>query len=188
MSEEINEVLELVKDAQGKGKFNLADVIKGRGFPEDTIEVYVDVASAYELTKLNERLILVTDDEESIVLEKEAKALSDKILASKLTFHMRGVSQGLAEAIENKSKVNKSKDEDAFILEYFARLIASNIVKIVDAEGNEDERVFELADIEELRAGLPIEAWEQLVSTTQKLTLASGYFKGLTDAGFLQKS
>jgi hypothetical protein len=188
MSEDIKEVLDMVEDAQSKGKFNLAEVIKGRGYPEDTIEIYFDAESAYALNKLNDELVQITDPAESEPLEAKAKELADKILESKLTFHMRGVSQALVEAIENKSKVNKSKDEDGFFLEYFSRLIAATIVKVVDANGKTDDHTFTLEDIEQMRGLLPSESWELLVSTTQKLTLASGYFKGLTDAGFLPKS
>lgn len=188
MSEEIKEVLDLVEDAQSKGKFNLAEVIKGRGYPEDTIEIYFDVESAYSLSKLNDELVLITDPAEAEPLEAKAKELADKILESKLTFRMRGISQALVEAIENKSKVNKSRDEDGFFLEYFSRLIAATIVDVTDAKGNVDDHQFTLEDVEELRGLLPSESWETLVSTTQKLTLASGYFKGLTDAGFLPKS
>lgn len=187
MSEE-KDVLTLVEEAQSKSKFNLADVIKGRGFPEDTVDVYLDAESAYELSKLNDELTETTDEEYAAELEAKAKALAEKIIASRLTFHMRGLSQALVEAIQNKSKVNKSGEEDAYILEYFSRLIAATIVRVEDADGNIDEHVFTLEDIDELRGQLPVESWDAIVATTQKLTLASGYFRGLTDAGFLPKS
>lgn len=185
---EHEEVLKLVEQAQSQTKFNLADVIKGRGFPEDTVDIYLDAESAYELSKLNEEIIELADGEDSSVLDEQAGELAKKIIASKLTFHMRGISQGLIEAIEKKSKVNKSDDQESFILEYFSRLIAATIVRVVDAAENVDDHTFTLEDIVELRNSLPSESWEQLVATTQKLTLASGYFRGLTDAGFLPKS
>jgi hypothetical protein len=191
MSEEvtqIQEVLDLVEDAQKPGKFNLGEFVKGRGYPQDTVEVYVDVESAYELSKLNEKLIKVTDTQESEKLEAEAKALSDKIMASKLTFKMRGIDQKQVEVIEEQSKKKFPEDDAAWILDYMCELVAANIVSVTDASGKVDERVFTGEDVEELRSYLNSEAWEKIVSTMQKLTLATGYFKGLTDAGFLQKS
>jgi hypothetical protein len=191
MSEEVNEfqeVLDLVEDAQKPGKFNLGEFVKGRGYPQDTVEVYVDVESAYELSKLNEKLVQITDPEESEKLEAEAKLLSDKILASKLTFKMRGIDQKQVENIEEKSKKKFSEDDAAWVLDYMCELVAANIVSVTDATGKVDERIFTGDDVEELRSYLNSEAWEKVVSTMQKLTLATGYFKGLTDAGFLQKS
>ena len=188
MSEETNEVLALVEEAQSKGKFNLADVIKGRGMPEDVVDIYVDAESAYELSKLNLDMMSISDAEDLEPLEARAQELADKILASKLTFYMRGVPQKIVEAIERKSRVNKSSNEEDAVLEYFSRLIAANITKVVDADDNEDDHQFTHEEVSELRGVLPSESWEKLVSTTQKLTLASGYFRGLTDAGFLPKS
>lgn len=185
MSDEVKEVLSLVEEAQSPAKFNLADVIKGRGFPEDKVEIYVDVDSAYQLSKLNEELVLIEDPAQSAPLEEKARELSEKILASKLVFHMRGIDQKQIELIE---KQVKNEDNEEWVLDYFAALVAANIVKVENAAGEIDERPFTMEEVSELRWGLPSESWEKLIATMQKLTLASGYFQGLTDAGFLQKS
>jgi hypothetical protein len=184
MSEE-KDALTLVQEAQSPARFNLADVIKGRGFPEDSVTVYVDTESAYELSRINEELILIEDPAESAPLEAKIKELSEKILASKLIFHMRGIDQKQVELIE---KQTRKEEGDEWLLDYFAGLVAANIVKVENATGEVDERPFTTQEVAELRWGLPSESWEILIGTMQKLTLASGYFKGLTDAGFLQKS
>ena len=192
MSEEtidVQEVLSLVEEAQKPGNFNLGEFVKGRGYPQDTVEVYVDVESAYELSKLNETLVRTTDEAELEKLEAKAKELSDKILESKLTIKMRGIDQRQVERIEEASRKKFPNEEDAaWVLDYMSELIAANIVSVTDAKGNVDERVFTGEDAEMLRGYLNSESWEKIVSTMQKLTLATGYFKGLTDAGFLQKS
>jgi hypothetical protein len=187
-SKEIQEVLDLVEGAQKPGNFNLGEFVKGRGYPQDSVEIYVDVESAYELSKLNEKLIKVTETEESEKFEAEAKVLSDKILASKLTFKMRGIDQRQVEKIEQDSKAKFKENDDNWILDYMCELVASNIISVTDASGKIDERIFTGQDVEDLRSYLSSEAWEKIVATMQKLTLATGYFKGLTDAGFLQKS
>ena len=188
MSEDIKEVLDLVEEAQKPGNFNLGEFVKGRGYPQDIVEIYVDVESAYELSKLNDVLVKTTDEAELEKLEAKAKELSDKIMASKLIFKMRGIDQRQVETIEEKSRKKFPDDDSAWVLDYMTELIAANIVSVEDAKGSIDERVFTGADVEDLRAFLSGEAWEKIVSTMQKLTLATGYFKGLTDAGFLQKS
>jgi hypothetical protein len=187
-SKEIQEVLDLVESAQKPGNFNLGEFVKGRGYPQDSVEIYVDVESAYELSKLNEKLIKVTETEESEKLEAEAKVLSDKILASKLTFKMRGIDQRQVEKIEQDSKAKFKENDDNWIIDYMCELVAANIISVTDASGKIDERIFTGEDVEELRSYLSSEAWEKIVATMQKLTLATGYFKGLSDAGFLQKS
>ena len=192
MSEEtidVQEVLSLVEEAQKPGNFNLGEFVKGRGYPQDTVEVYVDVESAYELSKLNDTLVRTTDEAELEKLEAKAKELSDKILESKLTFKMRGIDQKQVERIEEASRKKFPDEEDvSWVLDYMSELIAANIISVEDAKGNVDERVFTGEDVENLRSYLNSESWEKIVSTMQKLTLATGYFKGLTDAGFLQKS
>lgn len=191
MSEEtidVEEVLSLVEEAQKPGNFNLGEFVKGRGYPQDTVEIYVDVESAYELSKLNDTLVRTTDEAEVAELEAKAKELSDKILESKLTFRMRGIDQRQVERIEEASRKKFEDESTEWVVDYMCELVASNIVSVTDAKGNVDERVFTGKDVEDLRGYLSSEAWEKLMSTMQKLTLATGYFKGLTDAGFLQKS
>jgi hypothetical protein len=61
-------------------------------------------------------------------------------------------------------------------------------VRIENADGEIDEKVFESEDIAELRKHLPREVFDLLIAKMQQLTLAGAYFKGLTDAGFLPKS
>lgn len=186
--EDINleEVIKLVEDAQTKGKFNLEDVIKGTGYPEDSVDVYVDSEHAYELSKLNDALLSIFDPEEAEPLEARAKELAGMIMSSKLTFHFRGISQETMQKIE--SEIQEPEKNDKWWAEYTLRLIAANIVSVTDAEGNIDDTPFTLERVQFLEGHMPAESWKVIVSTMQKLTLASGYFKGATDAGFLPKS
>jgi hypothetical protein len=185
---EQQEILDLVEETKSRSKFNLADAIKGRAFPEDTVDIYLDVESAYALSKLSDELIVSFDEADITRLEAKAKELSEKILASKLTFKMRGIDQKRVEELEKENKVvNGIDDNDEWIHDYMSALVAANIVEVIDASGNVDDHTFTGAEITELRGNLSGEAWDVLVGSMQKLTLATGYFKGLTDAGFLQK-
>ena len=60
-------------------------------------------------------------------------------------------------------------------------------MSFTNAEGEEDERLFTIQDANQMRSYLPAEVWGLLVEKMQQLSLASAYFKGLTDAGFLPK-
>lgn len=186
-------IINLAEEAQKKGKFSLADAIKGRAYPEKSVDIYIDGASAFELAAITEAL-KDTDPAtpEYEELTKAAEELSQKIVDSKLTFHMRGVGQGIVERITKEATEKYGTDngtqETEWIKYYLCALIAENIVKISDKDGNEDDSKFTVDDIIELRNAIPIDSWELLIDTMQKLTLASSYFDAATDAGFLPKS
>lgn len=199
MSEEINtnEVIDLVEKAQKKGTFDIAKFAKDIAYPEDTVVAYVDIDSAYKLNLINDKLSKTAAGKEYDALEVEAKALASKIMESKITFYMRGVNQEVIEAITAKCDKKYPKrldplgqviENEDWSKEWVCGLIASNLVKIENAAGEVDEKIFSTEDILEIRKNLPKEVFDLLIAKMQQLTLASAYFKGLTDAGFLPKS
>lgn len=188
--DEFENVINLVEAAQKKGTFSLIDAVKGKANPKDDVEVYLDAETAYELNKLNEELIGQPDPDLADQLKAKANELAEKIKASKVIFHMRGIDQRETELIEKKVMARFEEDpgtEEA-LTEYLCELVAANIVSVEDAEGNVDEHVFTAKEIKMIRHAMPVESWNKIVETMQGLTLATGYFKGLTDAGFLPKS
>ena len=190
------ETLKLVQEAQKPGVFNLADVIKGRGYPQKDVSVYIDGAAAFELVELEDKMkALAEDSAEYKELEEKAEELAKVVQASKLTFTMRGVGQGVVERISEQADEKFGKDsEDTgdvntdWFKYYITSLVASNVIRVTDPEGNVDETLLDYDSMSEIRDNIPADAWGVLVNTMQKLTLATGYFKGLTDAGFLPKS
>jgi hypothetical protein len=192
MSDE-NNVIDMVEAAQKKGKFSLVDAIKGRAFPEKAVDVYIDAASAYEFAEL-EALAKTLDPEtpEYATAVDKMDELAKAIKDSKLTFHMKGVGQGLVEKVtEEANKLYPDAQETndpGWVKHYLCALIAGNIVKVTDLDGNEDSSEFTVEDVMQLRDIMPIDSWEILIDTMQKLTLATSYFEAVTDAGFLPKS
>jgi hypothetical protein len=194
-----NEVLDLVEKAQKKGTFDIAKFAKGIAYPEDTVTAYVDIESAYKLNAINDEMskLKLANPAEYEKLEAQAKELSDKILASKVVFHMRGVNQEVIESITEKADKKYPKkldpmgqvvENEEWLKEWTCSLIASNLVQIENAEGDIDDKHYETEDVLELRKHLPREIFDLLIAKMQQLTLAGAYFKGLTDAGFLPKS
>lgn len=201
MSEEIKteDVLDLVDKAQKKGTFDIAKFAKGIAYPEDTVTAYLDIEAAYKLNAINDEMskLKLADPAEYEKLEAQAKELSDKILASKVVFHMRGVNQEVIESITDKADKKYPKkldpmgqvmENEDWLKEWTCGLIASNLVQIENAEGDIDDKHYETEDVLELRKHLPREIFDLLIAKMQQLTLAGAYFKGLTDAGFLPKS
>lgn len=189
-------IIDMVAEAQKRGKFSLADAIKGRAFPEKSVDVYLDANAAMQLEEINKELndlIKLGNTEEYDKLELVAQGLAQQIKDSKLTFHMRGVGQAEVEAAVKKAdELYPDADEDQenpdWVKYYLSHLIAANIVKVTDAEGNEDTTKFTPEEMIELRGVIPIDSWSVLIETMQKLTLATSYFSAATDAGFLPKS
>jgi hypothetical protein len=198
MSDEkiLEETLEIVKEARKPGNFNLVDVIKDRAYPGREVTVYTNADAAFKLVELDEQMTRVGDSDLELFnkLESDAQALAEQLEASKLVFKMRGVGQGVIEEITDKANVlyktpeEEDHDSEGWFRFYVTALVASNIVRVTDAEGNVDEHQFTVDEMLAIRNNLPADSWAVLVNTMQKLTLASGYFKGLTDAGFLPKS
>ena len=192
MSED-NNVVDMVEAAQKKGKFSLADAIKDRAFPETAVDVYIDAAAAYEFAELDKlaKTLDVESKEYTDTVDKMDE-LAKQITNSKLTFHMKGVGQGTVEKVtEAANKLYpdaEEKNEPDWVKYYLCALIAENVVKVTDVDGNEDDSNFTVEDVIELRGIMPIDSWEVLIDTMQKLTLATSYFDTVTDAGFLPKS
>lgn len=187
-------VVDMVNEAQKKGKFNLISAIKERAYPETTVDLFIDANSAFELEQLLEELGSM-DATTKVYEELSTKAddLAKEILDSKITLYMRGVGQGEVERVTEEANkiypdVKEGGEDPGWIKYYLSALIASNIYKVVDNNGNEDETKFTADDVMELRSVLPIDSWEVLIETMQKLTLATSYFEKVTEAGFLPKS
>ncbi len=192
----VQETLKLVEQSQSQGVFSLSEVIKGRGYPTKEVTIYLDGESAFELAELNDEMLGYFDDSIVEQLEKKAEVLVEKIKKSAVTFVMRGVSQKIVEDVIKK--VNEKitppdgrreySENDQWIKLYISSLVALNIVKAIDADGNVDEHQYSAEEMLELRELMAADSWNTLVETMQKLTLASGYFEQLTDAGFLPRS
>lgn len=187
--ENFEEVISLVEEAQKRNKFNLADAIKGKSAPEKTVTVYTDAQAAIDLQDVNDALVNFRYglQDPSVYEELEAKAeeLSKKVQESRLVFKMRGISQ---EKYESISEGIDASDSKKFAREYVCALVASNIVSVENANGEIDEREFTMSDGLALYESLPKESWLTLSHTMEQLTLATGVFKGITDASFLPRS
>jgi hypothetical protein len=184
------EILELVDEAHKRGKFNLVDAIKDRAYPEKFVTIYTDVVSARELHEINEKLDMAGmagDTESYDKHQKQAEELASRITESKLIFLMRGVPQDKVDSIGDSVQSDAPTDL-SWSKNYILGLVAASIIKVENHAGEVDEREFTAEDSSKLYSSLPQESWMMLVEAVEQLTLATGIFKGITDAGFLQKS
>jgi hypothetical protein len=145
--------------------------------------------------------------------EAEAKVarLIEQINSTALTFHMRGLAPKQVELIDKKcrkaikppARKNYPQDDDGqeeYELEVWERnkdrnqmvnheCIASSIVKVVNAKGDEDTKVWKAADVDNLQAVILETEYEKLRLKMQDLSFAHTLFNRAIeqDADFLSK-
>jgi len=113
----MSEIEEMVEEARKPGKFNIVDVVKERGYPELTVDIFLDEDAAYVATQIESEIKKITDqmdansDIEEIgkltavyeeYIEKKNKII-EEMGGSKYTFHLRGISEGRRNDLYDKA-------------------------------------------------------------------------------------
>lgn len=137
--------------------FSVLDALQGRAYPEDTVTIYTDTVSMYAYERLNTEANTTRDSERVNEIDEQLKELREKVKASALTFHLRGFSPETSREIvrwaRGLHKMDASeplKDDSPAFEDANLRSIAESIVKVVDAEGNEDTHHWSTDDVRAL--------------------------------------
>ena len=184
-----------LENALQKGTFDVLEAAKGRGYPTETVTLYTAFVAEYEARKIEKRLATDTlTDEERLELETRFQACVDEIKASALTFHLRGVSPGVIDAIHAEAEAKRADESDDTVTddqsqkEFAAdKITATHIVKVVDAQGAEDtaewttERFRAFADL------IPDGETIKLVGAVSSLTFESAAFDEVVGPDFSLK-
>ena len=112
MSQE--EIVESVEKAKAPGTFNILSVLQERGYPEATVDIYMDESSMYDMAIVKEGLEKLDssigkggetekqkDSRDKLMADYEA--LEKKINESKYAVHLSGISEGRREEIYRQS-------------------------------------------------------------------------------------
>lgn len=113
----MSDIEEMVQQAKAPGRFNIVDVLKGRGYPTSEIEVFIDENVAFvasdledEIRKLDEKMNSEKDKaalEELIAAQEKLVSEKDKLIkemgGTRYVFHLQGISEGQRDDIWNKS-------------------------------------------------------------------------------------
>lgn len=190
----LDEVRDAVEKATDKSTFSLVEAIKGRGYPTDEVTVYLNADAAYNLAETNTLLTALAqraETEEYENLDKVAQQLKAEVLASAMTFHLRGISPGELTKISKKVRKQAEADgldEEDIALELTKAWFAPHIIRVEQADGAVDEHLWTPEEVEVLMDLLPQTEWAKLNATINKMTFSSAYFTQAVDAGFLSKS
>ena len=161
--------------------FSVLDAVQGRSYPTDEVTVYTDVESLYKVLKLKNEIDEAFDEDKILELDDQISALSEKIATSAMTFHLRGFSYGVWDSIDKETTAkfgevaDFSKGEAATWRN--AKLIAESIIKVVNAEDQEDASRWTVDDVLKLQALLPINEFSKISARTSILSLASLEFE-----------
>lgn len=132
-------------------------------------------------------------------LEEDQKRILGEIGASALTFRVRGVAPEQWRLIIAKWQREMRKQFDILTQEEEAatwanakidtELVSKAIVKITDADGNEDAGAIKHETAENLRGTVLESEWSKLLNAANSLTFANGLFNQVIaqDADFLSK-
>lgn len=166
--------------------FNLLDVLQGRGYPTDSVVIYLDETVAQRIGKLRKRITeeTLSVDDMQIVQDDLAAAVED---AKKSAYTVHGTGrarQVLQDALKTANKkypisrnfagqVEPDDDRD----EYFNSLLwVAQITKIVNPDGEELVEPT-LADVEALRGNAPTWSLNQIETMLAELRDAGADFE-----------
>ena len=204
-SDDNKTVEEKVDELQSVETFSFMELLQGRGFPKDSITVYLDEAAAYELQKAETASAHLEDGPELEASEKRISALQDTLRETAYVFKLTGVSTELKEdllevahkqfpskydqaknfmtgSVEKVEKDNPDRDR------YFASLLyQAHTEQIVAPDGKVDTTpsVETIGDF--LRKG-PAAQVHKYIGAINKLQLTSNVFEETTNEDFLAKS
>lgn len=174
----------ILTEAVSKGKFSVLEVAKGRGYPQDIVDIYTDHETAFKVHRLEQQIASEMDPEKVNTLDADKKALVEKVRDSVLTFHMRGISDGLVEDLQ-KQAVEKFPDEGTERAVYTNHsYLANHIISVTNAGGDVDDHNWTPEEMAELKRDLPPESFEKLVALMYELTFAARYFDEVVSTDF----
>lgn len=211
MSEE--EMREAVEEAKAPGTFNIVNILKDRGYPKDSISIFIDEDAAYRASAIKQEI----EDLDKAGSSKKADAkrveLNDaldearqEMAKAAYAVHIEGISEGKREELyatarkkypieyeadnsvqsilSGNSRVEKeSPERDSLFTDL---LWQAHIKKIVDPNGDEQTE-FPYGTIREMRGSLPISAIVKINDAIERIRTATAVFIMETGEDFLAK-
>lgn len=182
----MTDVPAIVEAAKAKGTFSVLEVAQGRGYPQDIVTVYTDHVSAYEIHLLEKQIADEKDDERVNELDARINELKQKVKASALTFHLRGISPRDIKAIQKAARKEFGEEADFGEAANWQndRYVAAHIVSVHDAQDNVDEHDWTGEEVEQFRLSVHADTYEPIAKLVTELSFASAYFDATVDADF----
>jgi hypothetical protein len=127
--------------------FDLGAILAGRGYPEVTVDIYLDEKAGLAIAETNAELSRLSGlgmSKEYTVLEKKFNGMLEELSARKLSVTVRGIPRKVKNDIVKKITIEFPSKKDAFGREDFSReadnkltalLWQAHVVQVVSADG-----------------------------------------------------
>lgn len=168
--------------------FDLAEVLQGRGYPSDTVTVYLDEESAY-LIQAQRELISGLKGAELEEAENALAALVERAKLSAYTFHLKGRSRVVIRDIAKKAWgeiPDKPTDPDRLIITDAREELRQALEweafteKVVAPDGAEN--VFSLDDVKLFRQYAPQSSLVAIEKKIEALKQAGAGFEHISQS------
>jgi hypothetical protein len=171
--------------------FSVLDALQGRSYPEDDVTVYTDVEALYQYEHVNALVNDALNGDTANQYESQLNGLRERIKASALIIHMRGYAPAIAKTLvaETRAKfqldssVLIDQDTDAFRW-LNKRSIAESMIRVTNAEGAVDERLFTVDDVEAFDDFLTPDEMQKLVDKSFELSFRGMAFDAAVSPDF----
>lgn len=167
--------------------FDIFEVAQGRSYPQDIIDIYTDQDAAFHAARLDTKIATENDADVVNELDAERKVLLEKVKVSRLTFHLKGLSQKAIRAVEiqadakfGEGDVKDDKPHTEKIRWRNFAFLAAHIAAVYNARDERDSRVWTSEDVLSLAELLPEESFNKLMVAMQDLTFQAAYFEQAT--------
>lgn len=195
---------ELARAAGQPGVFSFVERLRGRGYPQDAVAIYLNETVGYELEKLEEEIKAAKDEVAALALEVKATELRAKILPERYVFNMHGISNreydDVKDAVEVDFPYEYDESKNPFTGEvtrviipseardeaFTVRLWSHFIDSVEDASGAKDDSIG-VEFVVEFRALAPLNAITRVAETVNKLRMATDWIDYIEDEDFFPK-
>lgn len=129
----MSDIEEIVEKARKPGTFNIVDVVKGRSYPTDTVDVFIDENVAFQASELDAAIVKISETMDKKNLDKKTldgflkkreeildrkEKLVEEMGGTRYVFHLTGVSEGKRQDLYDKAvekyAVEYEKNRNAF--------------------------------------------------------------------------
>jgi len=154
---------------------------------------YKDTLSQLKKAQLEDTKSAKNAQAEYDKLEAEGQLLADKLEESKVTLGLRGFPNTVVDSLRKKLNAQypagiEGNANEAWDEAYSAEIVSAAISWTQRAGEEKSTQHISPAVVTKWRNALPEESYAKLVKAVGEVTLATGFFKSLEDAGFLAKS
>lgn len=199
----MSDVKSMVDEAQSQETFSFAEVVQGRGYPQDEVTLVLDEATAYQISKLEKQIASETDSKKADELAEGLVPLKEKLAKSKFVFKIRGISSELREELLKKAREDFKPEYDSnknFITgqvekverdnperdRYYTNLLWQASTEQIVAPNGAVDTAPDLSAFVSLRSA-PLSQQRKFQDALNNLEVASEFFEVSSDDDFLAK-